>query len=172
MSRLTASEREPGKPFLSWALRGGPQDLTSRSDVVHPEELAALCHHLNSCVMGKKQELCESQEPRRALCLYFSPRILLLALATRRRSKLELKSYVLRAGGQSGRFVGNDGRGFDPGMGVTNSAGQLDRHQAALGCSTATAVSTVRPPRNGCWKTKWHVRNAELRPSVGENHKN
>lgn len=58
-----------------------------------------------------------------------------------------LESYTRRTeilhastvGGQSSRFLGNDYRGFDPEMGGTNSRGQLDHHQAALRCSTATA---------------------------------
>lgn len=43
------------------------------------------------------------------------------------------------AGGQNSRLAGNNYCGFDPEMGGTNSAGQLDRHPAALRCTTATA---------------------------------
>lgn len=67
----------------TFCFRGEPQDLTLHSDVAHPEELAGICHHRSSRIMGKKQRLCESQEPRHALCLHLSPWMLFLALATR-----------------------------------------------------------------------------------------
>lgn len=51
---LREATRE-ASPFLgTFCFRGGSQDLTRHSDVVHPEELAEICHHLNSCVTGKK----------------------------------------------------------------------------------------------------------------------
>lgn len=94
---MTVSEKALGRPFLfrTFCFRSRPQDLTSDTDVVHPEEAAGRCHLLIFGVKGEKQRVCESQDPHYPLCHYTSPGMVFYTPATCRRcAQGELKSCM------------------------------------------------------------------------------
>lgn len=174
MSTTTASEKVLGRPFLFRTLcsRSTPQDLTLHTDGDHPVDVAGRCHLPSFGVMGEKQRLCESQELQQALYSHTSS-VVFFTPAMCGCVQGELKTcmsgqLVTGTEGLMGMILGvlNQKQGGQQANQITKSGSPSPQHTPSLRSCMAWL------PWKGCWKTGWHVRNAELKPRVGDSHKN
>lgn len=85
--------------------------MTFHSDIAHPEEVAGVCHHLNSDAWVKNKSSMKDKNHAK-LCFYSS--LWMLLLASKRYTRRTEILHANIVSGQSSRLVGNDYCGFGP----------------------------------------------------------
>lgn len=124
--------------------------------------------------MGEKQRLWESQDPHYTLCLYTSPWMVSYQphvedVYKEKWNPTHQGSWWLEQWACWEWFLGfwTRNREFRFNRAVRSPSGSTSPQH-----SPSQRSCTARLPWKGCWKTRWHVRNAELKPSKGDSHKN